>query len=131
MGARYYDPQLGRFPQPDPSGKESHLYAYAVGDPTNHMDPSGLDFLGLDKKGWGNARGIAGTLISAAASFFPGCALVAGGIAVASTGLSVAPEEPLRAIPPDRLRLPAFLAQAPEELEPRWRPPKLGARRQR
>ncbi|MFF7542234.1 RHS repeat-associated core domain-containing protein [Streptomyces canus] len=41
MGARYYDPQLGRFTQPDPSGKESNPYAYAAGDPINRTDPSG------------------------------------------------------------------------------------------
>ncbi|WP_343244971.1 RHS repeat-associated core domain-containing protein [Streptomyces sp. SID14478] len=41
MGARYYDPQLGRFSQPDPSGKESNLYSYAAGDPVNRIDPSG------------------------------------------------------------------------------------------
>lgn len=46
MGARYYDPQLGRFTQPDPSGKESNLYAYAAGDPVNRVDPSGLLSLG-------------------------------------------------------------------------------------
>ncbi|MFF0157936.1 RHS repeat-associated core domain-containing protein [Streptomyces sp. NPDC005263] len=40
-GARY-DPQLGRFTQHDPSGKESNLYAYAAGDPINHSDQSGL-----------------------------------------------------------------------------------------
>ncbi|MFF0016723.1 RHS repeat-associated core domain-containing protein [Streptomyces sp. NPDC005374] len=28
-----YDPNLGRFTQPDPSGKESNPYAYAAGDP--------------------------------------------------------------------------------------------------
>ncbi|MEV5737642.1 RHS repeat-associated core domain-containing protein [Streptomyces sp. NPDC052292] len=50
MGARYYDPALGRFTQPDPSGKESNAHLYAVGDPVNLGDPTGLstigDFLG-------------------------------------------------------------------------------------
>lgn len=42
MGARYYDPQLGRFTQPDPSGQETNPYLYAAGDPVNRTDPSGL-----------------------------------------------------------------------------------------
>nr|WP_240448995.1 RHS repeat-associated core domain-containing protein [Streptomyces harenosi] len=67
MGARYYDPLPGHFTQPDPSGRESNLYAYAAGDPVNRIDPSGLDFLGLDKKGWGNALDVAGTVVGAAA----------------------------------------------------------------
>ncbi|MFF7849045.1 RHS repeat-associated core domain-containing protein [Streptomyces sp. NPDC007910] len=42
MGARYYDPHLGRFTQPDPSGQETNPYLYATGDPINHTDPTGL-----------------------------------------------------------------------------------------
>ncbi|MEV6810506.1 RHS repeat-associated core domain-containing protein, partial [Streptomyces sp. NPDC051129] len=42
MGARYYDPNLGRFTQPDPSGKESNPYLYTAGDPINNTDPTGL-----------------------------------------------------------------------------------------
>ncbi|KOX32074.1 MULTISPECIES: RHS repeat-associated core domain-containing protein, partial [unclassified Streptomyces] len=45
MGARYYDPTLGRFTQPDPSGQETNPYLYAAGDPINHTDPTGLSFL--------------------------------------------------------------------------------------
>ncbi len=41
-GARYYDPVLGRFTQPDPSGQEKNPYLYAEGDPLNRIDPSGL-----------------------------------------------------------------------------------------
>lgn len=54
MGARYYDPQLGRFTQPDPSGKEKNAYLYAQGDPVNRSDPAGTFSLGdLDKfVGW-------------------------------------------------------------------------------
>ncbi|MEE1928730.1 RHS repeat-associated core domain-containing protein [Streptomyces sp. TRM 70351] len=43
MGARYYDPALGRFTQPDPSGQETNAYLYAGGDPVNRSDPSGLE----------------------------------------------------------------------------------------
>jgi RHS repeat-associated protein len=42
MGHRYYDPTLGRFTQPDPSGQEKNPYLYAGGDPINNVDPSGL-----------------------------------------------------------------------------------------
>ncbi|MYV44048.1 RHS repeat protein, partial [Streptomyces sp. SID1328] len=42
MGARYYDPSLGRFTQPDPSGKENNTYLYAGGDVVNRTDPTGL-----------------------------------------------------------------------------------------
>ena len=39
---RYYDPTLGRFTQPDPSGQETTTYLYASGDPVNLVDPTGL-----------------------------------------------------------------------------------------
>ncbi|SES18892.1 RHS repeat-associated core domain-containing protein [Streptomyces qinglanensis] len=42
MGARYYDPRIGRFTQPDPSGQEKNPYLYAEGDPVNRIDPGGL-----------------------------------------------------------------------------------------
>ncbi|MBV2358056.1 RHS repeat-associated core domain-containing protein [Streptomyces sp. J2-1] len=41
MGARYNDPTLGRFTQPDPSGQETNPYLYAAGDPVNRSDPAG------------------------------------------------------------------------------------------
>ncbi|MEZ6186687.1 MAG: RHS repeat-associated core domain-containing protein [Planctomycetota bacterium] len=42
--ARHYDPALGRFTSPDPSGREGglNLYAYAENDPTRLTDPLGL-----------------------------------------------------------------------------------------
>lgn len=42
FAARYYDPNIGRFTQPDPSGQEKNPYLYAEGDPVNRIDPSGL-----------------------------------------------------------------------------------------
>ncbi|MCQ0025056.1 DUF6531 domain-containing protein [Streptomyces somaliensis DSM 40738] len=60
MGARYYDPALGRFTQPDPSGQETNPYRYAEGDPVNHTDPTGL----LSVDGIGNALGIGSILYS-------------------------------------------------------------------
>jgi RHS repeat-associated protein len=42
--ARFYDPKLGRFLQPDPIGYGAgmNMYAYVEGDPVNLTDPSGL-----------------------------------------------------------------------------------------
>ncbi len=40
LGARYYDPTLGRFTQQDPSGQDNG-YVYAADDPVNNLDPSG------------------------------------------------------------------------------------------
>jgi RHS repeat-associated protein len=42
MGARYYQPELGRWTQPDPSGLDSNAYLYVGGNPVNFVDPSGL-----------------------------------------------------------------------------------------
>lgn len=42
LGARYYDPTLGRFTQVDPSGQQQNQYLYAGADPINNADPSGL-----------------------------------------------------------------------------------------
>ncbi|HET6859639.1 MAG TPA: RHS repeat-associated core domain-containing protein [Streptomyces sp.] len=80
--ARYYDPNIGRFNSPDPSGQEKNPYLYAEGDPVNRIDPSGLLSLG-------EGLGLAGTAIGLAA-LAPVSAPVAIGAAVASTGLSVA-----------------------------------------
>ncbi|MBB6437527.1 RHS repeat-associated core domain-containing protein [Streptomyces candidus] len=43
LKARYYDPRIGRFTSPDPSGQEKNPYLYAEGDPVNRIDPNGLD----------------------------------------------------------------------------------------
>ncbi|MEU1133460.1 RHS repeat-associated core domain-containing protein, partial [Streptomyces sp. NPDC005900] len=44
--ARYYDPNVGRFNSPDPSGQEENPYLYAEGDPVNRIDPEGLKSIG-------------------------------------------------------------------------------------
>ena len=43
--ARHYDPQEGRFMQPDPIGFDGgiNLYTYVQNNPVNWIDPSGLD----------------------------------------------------------------------------------------
>lgn len=50
FAARYYDPNIGRFTTPDPSGQEQNPYLYAEGDPVNRIDPTGL----LSLSGIGN-----------------------------------------------------------------------------
>ncbi|MFB2556785.1 RHS repeat-associated core domain-containing protein [Herbiconiux liangxiaofengii] len=37
LGARYYDPAIGRFTQMDPSGQESNPYGYAGCSPINSL----------------------------------------------------------------------------------------------
>lgn len=43
LGARYYEPNSGRFVSPDPlgHGASMDLYSYAAGDPNNRLDPNG------------------------------------------------------------------------------------------
>lgn len=41
LGARYYDPTIGRFSQYDPTGQEGSPYAYAQGNPIALVDPDG------------------------------------------------------------------------------------------
>ncbi|MFC8102238.1 RHS repeat-associated core domain-containing protein [Streptomyces sp. NPDC057363] len=47
LGHRYYDPSLGRFTQPDPSGQETNRNLYAGGDPIDNTDLSGLSLTGF------------------------------------------------------------------------------------
>ncbi len=56
LGARTYDPALGRWLQPDPallSGTDANLYRYSAGDPVNLTDPTGLIF--EDWQDWNTA----------------------------------------------------------------------------
>ncbi|MCT7352983.1 DUF6531 domain-containing protein [Streptomyces sp. 15-116A] len=82
FAARYYDPNIGRFNSPDPSGQEKNPYLYAEGDPVNRIDPTGLLSLG-------EGLGLAGTVVGLAA-LAPVSAPVAIGATVASVGLTVA-----------------------------------------
>ena len=59
MGARSYDPQLGRFLQPDPTpGGSADAYAYTYGNPLNETDPTGQWTLNQTS---GGATAIGGT----------------------------------------------------------------------
>ncbi|MFE3688700.1 RHS repeat-associated core domain-containing protein [Streptomyces sp. NPDC059095] len=99
FGARYYDPNIGRFTQPDPSGQEKNPYLYAEGDPVNRIDPRGTLSLGsvMDKVGEagdiiaigefasqlssGDYEGATGTAVSFVADkgFTAGCTYLTGG----------------------------------------------------
>lgn len=46
LGIRYYDPTLGRFTQPDPTGQDPH-YTYAGNNPVSFVDPSGAVTIGV------------------------------------------------------------------------------------
>jgi RHS repeat-associated protein len=53
-GARYYDPQIGRFISPDPTIPDPknpqalNRYSYCINNPFKYIDPSGLDFVDSD-----------------------------------------------------------------------------------
>jgi len=47
FNARYYDSNLGRFTSIDPV-KDNHPYAYVANNPTNYVDPSGMDGNSVD-----------------------------------------------------------------------------------
>ncbi|MEE1797230.1 RHS repeat protein, partial [Streptomyces sp. JV176] len=105
--ARYYDPNIARFTQPDPSGQEKNPYLYAEGDPVNRIDPNGLlslsgfvDHVGkaFDVAGMvsdaanGNWKGVAGTAASMAGGALVGttCGAVAGAFGIATGGVGMA-----------------------------------------
>ncbi|MCP9956811.1 RHS repeat-associated core domain-containing protein [Streptomyces sudanensis] len=95
MGARYYDPALGRFTQPNPSGQETNPYPYVEGDPVNRTGPTGL----LSVDGIANALGPVGDLVTGGIHLAEGdtralwgdvAGVVAGSAAGAVCGAAVA-----------------------------------------
>ncbi|TKT11057.1 RHS repeat-associated core domain-containing protein, partial [Streptomyces galbus] len=88
LQARYYDANIGRFTQPDPSGQEKNPYLYAEGDPVNRIDPSGLVAWakygetclkgGAQSVVVGLYTGVSETGVGAAGAFASGCAADVG-----------------------------------------------------
>lgn len=53
---RYYNPELGRYMEPDPIGLEggSNPYVYAGNNPISYVDPSGLDYSFINESYFNN-----------------------------------------------------------------------------
>ncbi|MFC8198255.1 RHS repeat-associated core domain-containing protein [Streptomyces sp. NPDC057298] len=101
--ARYYDPNIGRFTQPDPSGQEENPYLYAEGDPVNRIDPTGLfsfsDVMDIGEKVVTAAVGCVGGVslasdtgvLTASTMFFgtPGTVAAVAGSCIVGAGASL------------------------------------------
>lgn len=88
LGARYYDPTLARFTQPDPA-HTCGGYAYAGDDPANNTDPTGRSCVAAGLAG--GAVGFVVGAVAASPADIPtvGLASVAVGIDVGiNTGLA-------------------------------------------
>ncbi|MFJ7416737.1 RHS repeat-associated core domain-containing protein [Streptomyces sp. NPDC098077] len=89
FAARFYDPNIGRFTTPDPSGQEQNPYLYAAGDPVNNIDPTGLLSLGgfVDKAGtaFDVGRVVSDLASGDTKAGFAGLAGMAGGALVGAT----------------------------------------------
>ena len=90
-GARYYNPNDGRFTQQDPAGQGPNLYAYAGENPTNYVDLSGLGFwqdLGGALAGTvAGAITLAGTVGEAGPLAVVGAGFVTGCVGAATTSI--------------------------------------------
>jgi RHS repeat-associated protein len=89
LGARSYDPSLGRFTQPHPSGQENNPYLYAGGDPVNSVDPYGTFSWGTALKWTGVGLALGAAVATGPLSLGLGVgALAADEIGLASDGAS-------------------------------------------
>jgi len=90
FGARDYDPETGRWTSKDPilfNGRDTNLYGYAIQDPINRIDPSGLFSVGgfLSCVAFSDA-GIAEDILVAACATAPNVPAC-----MAAVGLALAP----------------------------------------
>ncbi|MGW6529114.1 RHS repeat-associated core domain-containing protein [Streptomyces venezuelae] len=89
FAARYYDPNIGRFTQRDPSGQEKNPYLYAEGDPVNRIDPTGLfsfKDLGIDTLIGTIGGAVTGCVGGAVTAGIVGSAAGPGGTTVGALG---------------------------------------------
>jgi RHS repeat-associated protein len=86
LGIRYYDPTIGRFTQPDPTGGSAH-YSYANNSPTNFTDLSGA----ISEFAVKSAAALALSSLGLAASLF-GCLACTIAVAVADAAIGTAIE---------------------------------------
>ncbi|MFH1505789.1 MAG: RHS repeat-associated core domain-containing protein [archaeon] len=56
-GARYYDPDTGRFTQKDPIASGRNWFAYTSNNPLNRVDPSGMTDFSIDPEQYWNSAG--------------------------------------------------------------------------
>ncbi|MGV9282854.1 RHS repeat-associated core domain-containing protein [Streptomyces sp. NPDC003730] len=89
MDARYYDPGLGRFTQPDPAGEEQNAYLYAAGDPVNHTDPTGTSLLGCIGGGLSVLGGAISTGAGIASAIGSGGLSTPASLAAIGTGIGL------------------------------------------
>ncbi|MER6189531.1 RHS repeat-associated core domain-containing protein [Streptomyces cyaneofuscatus] len=89
FAARYYDPNIGRFTTPDPSGQEKNPYLYAEGDPVNRIDPTGLlsfaDSVGIVAGTLAGGAAVATVAVACAGTAGVGC-IAAGAVTAALWG---------------------------------------------
>ncbi len=83
LGARIYDPAVGRFLSPDPVLQNINQYAYALGNPVWFSDPSGRDAEGVVE-----AILVNSAMVLATASLFIVASAVSGALAAASFGVA-------------------------------------------